>query len=73
MARYSKVLETIAKDHEKVDSYEFDPDNDFGAHWLHLKYPWVTDDGGSVHERTVKDCLEVLGSIHKTEYDKINT
>ena len=72
MVRFSKRLEQVAKDHPKVDSYEFDPGNDMGAHWLHLKYPWVTDDGGSVHESTVKRCLEVLATVDKTEYDKVD-
>jgi hypothetical protein len=60
MARYSKQLARLAKADERIDSYEYDPGNDSGAHWLHLRWPWTTDDGGSVHEYTVADCLSEL-------------
>ncbi len=58
---HSKVLRAVAERDERITSYEYDPSNDMGVHWLHLVYPYVVrGDGGSVHESTVKDCLDVL-------------
>ena len=56
----SKILEQIAESNRRVISYEYDPENDMGIHWLHLRYPFTSDGTGSIHESTVKDCLDKL-------------
>lgn len=56
----SKILANVAATDGRVVSYEYDPDNDAGIHWLHLRYPLTSDGAGAIHERTVKDCLESL-------------
>ena len=61
---YSKTLDRIARTDDRVDSYEYDPSNDMGAHWLHLAWPWVDQDGtGSIHEQTVKNALSEYAAI----------
>ena len=64
MGKPSKTLSKIAASDNRVAEYEFDAGNDCGEHWLHLRYPWTTD-VGSVHERTVKDCLAALRGAWK--------
>lgn len=61
--RPSKTLSRLAEQDDRVAEYEYNPANDFGAHWVHLIWPWVSDDGGSVHEKTVSDCLEQMKRI----------
>ena len=61
----SKVLARIEKEDDRVDEYEYDPGNDCGEHWLHLHWPYVTEDGdGSIHEYTVREVLEKLQTIY---------
>lgn len=67
MARYSRTLERIAKTDPRIDEYEFDPGNDNGEHWLHLKWPYLTDNGASVHENTVKECIKAMCFIYNPE------
>ena len=61
--RSSKVLSRIPERDSRVSEYEFDPDNDMGYHWLHLRYPYTIDGAGAIHENTVADCLERLKEV----------
>lgn len=62
MAKYSSILRKLADEDERVDSYEFDPDNDQGCHWLHLANGWINAESGthSIHENSVSDTRLVL-------------
>jgi len=64
--RFSKTLAKIAKTDPRIREYEFDKGNDCGEHWLHLVWPWEDASCGSIHEYTVKDCLERLSVIQKS-------
>ena len=64
MSKYSKILKNIAATDNRVEEYEYDPGNDYGAHWLHLKWPWTDGDAcGCIHEYTVADCLRELREV----------
>jgi len=66
----SKILRSLEREDDRISEYEFDPDNDMGAHWLHLEWPYVDDSGsGSIHENTVADCLYELRHVRKSEED----
>lgn len=67
MTRYSKQLARLAEKDDRIAEYEYDPGNDCGAHWLHLKFPYLCHDGGAIHEYTVKECLDKLYSIYNPE------
>lgn len=68
MKRYpSLVLQRLAANHPYVESYEFEPENEeFGCHWLHLKEGYLsTLDTHSIHECTVRECLDELSQVRK--------
>jgi hypothetical protein len=67
-----KTLDRLADEDDRIADYEYDPGNDCGVHWLHLEWPWVDSDScGSIHERTVKDCLLEFRGVTRLERIKI--
>jgi len=62
----SKQLAMLAEKDMRICSYEYDPGNEFGEHWLHLHYPMLCDTDASIHERTVRECVEQLATIRST-------
>ena len=65
----SQKLSEIAKEDARVEFYEFEPENEeFGVHWLHLHDPWATK-YGSIHERTVRECLDSLRLLPRMAKD----
>lgn len=65
--RYSKVLHRLAQTDPRISEYEYDPGSDCGKHWLHLKWPYLTYNGSSVHENTVKEVLDAMSFIYNPE------
>lgn len=64
----SRTLTKLAQKDDRISEYEYDPGNDCGEHWLHLVHPWVDADGcGSIHEYTVRDCLDQFKEIYKPD------
>ena len=62
----SKQLAMLAEKDDRIYSYEYEPENEFGEHWLHLVHPLRCDAGASIHERTVRECVEQLTTIRST-------
>jgi len=63
---FSLKLHRIAKQDDRIESYEFDAEYDGGQHWLHLASGyWLPfpDCVGSIGEPTVQEALDQLRRV----------
>ena len=71
MARRSSRLARLAASDSRIESYEFD-DNDNGSHWLHLADGFIDSESGcsSIHQATVRGVIESLEEVINEKEDR---